>query len=102
MRLLFYLVDLLFAALAWRALARLFQSFLRPPGASPSSSRTWNSSRNAGSPRTVQGQTARDPVCGMFVSTELSHRLERNGKILHFCSPECLEHYRKQVAGAKG
>ena len=43
-------------------------------------------------------ETARDPVCGMFVSTELSHRLTRGAETLHFCSPECLERYEKETA----
>ncbi|MGH9396607.1 MAG: YHS domain-containing protein [Terriglobia bacterium] len=46
---------------------------------------------------TVRGVTVRDPVCGMFVSTELSHQLEWHGKTLHFCSEECLKQYRKSA-----
>lgn len=42
----------------------------------------------------VRGEMARDPVCGMFVSTELSHRLKSHGQTLHFCSEECLQKYR--------
>lgn len=40
------------------------------------------------------GETARDPECGMFVSTEVSHRLQWKGQVLHFCSKECLEQYQ--------
>jgi len=47
--------------------------------------------------KTVRGETARDPVCGMFVSTDLSHRLEWRGRTLHFCSRECLERYKKNA-----
>jgi YHS domain-containing protein len=47
------------------------------------------------SDRTVEGKTSRDPVCGMFVSTELSHRLNWRGNVLHFCSEDCLQSYRK-------
>lgn len=47
--------------------------------------------------REIRGETARDPVCGMFVSTELSHRLESGGKVLHFCSQECLEKYQLEA-----
>lgn len=43
------------------------------------------------------GTTARDPVCGMFVSTEVSHRLYWHGETLHFCSEECLKQYRKSA-----
>jgi YHS domain-containing protein len=46
------------------------------------------------------GKTARDPVCGMFVSTEVSHRLNQGTEILHFCSQKCLEAYRKDHADA--
>lgn len=45
-----------------------------------------------------QGRTVRDPVCGMFVSTEVSHRLVQGNKILHFCSQECLDAYERQTA----
>lgn len=47
------------------------------------------------SPKVAEGHTARDPVCGMFVSTEVSHRLEENGRVLHFCSKNCMESYEK-------
>src|SRR5579863_5469532 len=43
------------------------------------------------------GETARDPVCGMFVSTELSQQLSRGKETLHFCSRECLEKYQKEA-----
>ncbi|HEV2247830.1 MAG TPA: hypothetical protein VGW37_14360 [Terriglobia bacterium] len=48
------------------------------------------------SPKAAEGHTARDPVCGMFVSTEVSHRLEENGRVLHFCSKTCMENYEKR------
>ncbi len=41
-------------------------------------------------------QTFRDPVCGMFVSPELSHKLKSSAETLHFCSAECLEKYQAQ------
>jgi len=44
-----------------------------------------------------RGEMARDPVCGMFVSTELSQRLRRGAGTLHFCSRECLEKYQKDA-----
>ena len=48
------------------------------------------------SPKAAQGRTARDPVCGMFVSTEVSHRLEENGRVLHFCSTNCMDDYENR------
>ena len=47
-------------------------------------------------PKSAQGRTARDPVCGMFVSTEVSYRLEEEGRVLHFCSKSCMETYEKR------
>ena len=46
----------------------------------------------------IRGETARDPVCGIFVSTEVSYRLPEGEATLHFCSRECRERYRKESA----
>ncbi len=48
--------------------------------------------------KVAQGRTARDPVCGMFVSTEVSHRLVQGKEVLHFCSKHCLDSYEKRTA----
>lgn len=61
-------------------------------------SNTGASARANTEKQTIRGETVRDPVCGMFVSTELSHQLKWQGKLLHFCSKECLEQYRKSAA----
>jgi YHS domain-containing protein len=100
MRLLLYFVELLFIALVWRTLGRAIRSFFGATGANPPFTGARNP--NPGSPPAVHGETARDPVCGMFVSTELSLRLNRHGKTLHFCSRDCLERYEKQMAGVGG
>jgi YHS domain-containing protein len=47
---------------------------------------------------TPEVRTVRDPECGMFVSTEVSHRLTHGNEVLHFCSQECLEKYEKKTA----
>ena len=44
-----------------------------------------------------RGEMARDPVCGMFVSTELSQQLRRGAETLHFCSRDCLEKFQKDA-----
>jgi YHS domain-containing protein len=46
----------------------------------------------------LTGEAMRDPLCGMFVSTELAHRLDWHGKTLYFCSKGCLEQYRKSAS----
>jgi YHS domain-containing protein len=45
-----------------------------------------------------QGRTVRDPECGMFVSTEVSHRLVHGNEVLHFCSQDCLGKYERKMA----
>ena len=92
--LLSYVLDLIFFVIVAKLLGRVVQNLFgpapsrgRPPGNQP-----------AGSPQVRAGKTMRDPVCGMFVSTELSHRLVRGSATLHFCSSECLERYQKDEA----
>ena len=93
-RLLSYLVELVFFIVVAKLLGRALQGFLRP-SASRGENRTAGS---GGSSQVRVGKTKRDPVCGMFVSTELSHRLVRGSETLHFCSRECLERYQKETA----
>jgi YHS domain-containing protein len=35
----------------------------------------------------------RDPLCGTYVSPEISFPLEQPGQVLHFCSEECRTRY---------
>jgi YHS domain-containing protein len=48
-------------------------------------------------PESKQGPVPleRDPVCGTYVSPEISFTTEQSGQILHFCSAECRERYIK-------
>ena len=84
-----FVVLVLFLVALARKLGSLFQSpriHIRTSAGAPPSSRPAARHR---------GETARDPVCGMFVSTELSQQLRRGADTLHFCSRECLEKYQK-------
>ena len=99
-RLLVYLFDLVFAVLLAWTLSRLLRRLF-----GVSKVFVWHF--RSGAPREGQaaappGETARDPVCGMFVSTELSHRLTQGGETLHFCSRDCLERYKKSPAALAG
>lgn len=88
-----YLLDALFALIMLRMLYGALRRFLAPrtaPGA--------RSSASGPRPGSAGGQMVRDPECGMFVSTELSHRLKKQGETLHFCSEACLEKYRSHAA----
>jgi len=38
----------------------------------------------------------RDPVCGTFVSSEISHSLLESGQTIHFCSAGCRDRYQAE------
>jgi YHS domain-containing protein len=42
----------------------------------------------------------RDPVCGIFVSPEISLTLEQSGQVHHFCSAECREQFKNKLPRA--
>ena len=42
------------------------------------------------------GETFRDPVCGTYVSPEVSVSALFQGQRVHFCSEECMEQYRSR------
>ena len=92
-----YLFDLIVVIIIGRLLNRAMKSLFRTPPPRHQESPS-GPGRSGG---TIQGgETARDPVCGMFVSTELSHKLTRGAQTIHFCSQECLERFQKNVANA--
>ncbi|HKS97800.1 MAG TPA: hypothetical protein VJV74_16920 [Terriglobia bacterium] len=94
-RLLGYLLDLVVAVIVGRLLSRTLPQVFGPAHPRPPRPGQRGPSR---APETKAGHMVRDPVCGMFVSTELSHRLNQGGETLHFCSEECLERYQKAEA----
>ncbi len=63
--------------------------------------RMWeNASPPPASTELQRGEMVRDPQCGMFVSTELSQKIQRRGETLHFCSRSCLEKYQEDAGHA--
>ena len=97
-RILVYLFELLMLFLFLRYLWRAVRSTFKTSGVHfrAYTNPTWQHKV----PETRRGEMVRDPVCGMFVSTELSHKLRQSGQTLHFCSRECLERYEKDVVNA--
>lgn len=93
-RLIDALMDLLFLIGVVWTLSRSIRSLLGRSKPGFAGSRNARSSPKADP---AKGHTARDPVCGMFVSTEVSHRLVRGGQTFHFCSQECLDKYEKSA-----
>jgi YHS domain-containing protein len=93
-----FLLDLLefvILALFLKAMARSLGSVFRSPKIHIRTSAGAPSASPSAEPH--RGEMARDPSCGMFVSTELSQKLTRGADTLHFCSRECLEKYRKDA-----
>jgi len=97
-RILLYLFEVVITFLFVRLLGGALQQFFGTPRIH---FRTTAGGPRENPPETRQGVTVRDPVCGMFVSTELSHRLTSGTQTLHFCSRECLERYQKDAAHAR-
>jgi YHS domain-containing protein len=93
-RLLLYLFELAIIFVLVVSLRRALRQLLGIPQVFFRTRSSSSRQRNVSELR--HGETARDPVCGMFVSTELSHRLTRGNETLHFCSQACLEQYQKR------
>jgi YHS domain-containing protein len=97
-RFLIYLFDLIVLFLVTRLLSRVLKTLFGGTQVRFSSSGGTQAPRADRAEPALQGQTARDPLCGMFVSTELSHKLAQGAETLHFCSRECLERYQRESA----
>ena len=89
------LLEFVILALFLKAMARSLGSLFRSPRIHIRTSEGRPPTPPSAAPH--RGEMARDPVCGMFVSTELSQQLRRGTDTLHFCSRECLEKYQKDA-----
>jgi YHS domain-containing protein len=79
--------------MAWlvrKLLARVFPN-VGPVSAVPGAARTQSR------PEALQQAIPlhRDPLCGTYVSPEISFPLEQPGQVLHFCSEECRTQYQR-------
>ena len=90
---LFEILDFIVLMLFVMALARKIGSLFRPTRVNIRTSAGGPSTSPSSAPH--RGEMARDPVCGIFVSTELPYQLWRGKDSLHFCSRECLEKFQK-------
>lgn len=96
-----FLLDVLELA----ALALFLRAMIRSVGSRGNPQRIhvrmWGAAPPPTAPAEPQrGEMARDPQCGMFVSTELSQKMRRGGETLHFCSRSCLEKFQEDSAHA--
>jgi len=46
-----------------------------------------------GTPGAAATMLQQDPVCGTYVAVDSSLKRVVNGRVLHFCSPECRDKY---------
>jgi len=89
-----YLTDAVLLLITLRFLYGALRQLLAPRAAAQGGGRGVAGAAAPVSP----GEMARDPECGMFVSTEVSRRLKRGGQTLHFCSDDCLEKYKRRAS----
>ena len=76
-----FLLVLLFARSLFRSIVKAFQVASRPNTPSPPD-------------RMPATELKKDPVCGTYVAAETSLTRTVNGTVLHFCSAECRDKYR--------
>jgi YHS domain-containing protein len=89
-------VEFIILVLFLKSMARSIGSLFRSPGINVRSSGA-AVRRSPPAAAHHQGEMSRDPVCGIFVSTELSQQLMQGAETVHFCSRECLEKYQKDA-----
>lgn len=79
-----------FRAVLWGVVTTGLLSFLQQMSASDARQMTYGPEPGKFSPAI---RLFRDPSCGTYVSPEISFKLEKSGRITHFCSAECRERY---------
>lgn len=92
-------LNRIFRAILWGVVTGGLLSYIRL-GSSPVLGDMRHGQRRGKSPAI---RLHRDPVCGTYVSPEISVTLEKSGHITHFCSANCRECYARlsgRVAGA--
>lgn len=91
-----WLLRFLLFLIAFVFLKRLFSRIL---GGKPLKNA---GARKQGFPRSpkreIQGETVRDPVCGMYVAKSIAEPLKTRQGTLYFCSEKCRDDYRNGEA----
>jgi YHS domain-containing protein len=89
-------LDRIVRAILWAAVTGGLLSYMRQ----------WNVDRGEMTGGRTRGKFSssihlhRDPVCGIYVSPEISFKLEKSGHITHFCSAGCRDRYSSPAARA--
>jgi YHS domain-containing protein len=82
------------AAIAW-IFKRAFEGAARRPMRNSDTAQPGEQLREA-------KELFRDPVCGTYVAGDVAYLLMQGGESLHFCSRDCMEHYRASYGLAAG
>jgi YHS domain-containing protein len=80
-------------------LQKLVSYFFRSGSRSRPDPRSKNTSKGE---RAIEGQTVKDPQCGMYVASSLAIPLKMGGKTLYFCSEECKETHLREKQSELG
>lgn len=84
-------LNRIFRAILWGVVTAGLLSYLRQW----SSPELGEMTRGQGPGKSPAIRLHRDPVCGTYVSPEISVTLEKSGHITHFCSANCRERYAR-------
>lgn len=82
------------ATIAW-VIRRAFQSSARQ-------SKSVGQRSDPNAPATKTKELFRDPVCGTYVAEDVGYSFIVGRESLHFCSRDCMEHFRASSRLAAG
>jgi len=86
-RILWFLIVLILFSLVRKLLSSLLGS------RKTSNRRRTSSGAFQSQPRTISGQTYKDPVCGTYIASSIALTERINGADIFFCSEECRKKY---------
>jgi YHS domain-containing protein len=87
----FYILERLFFFLFVFSIIRSVFQFVFRVRRAAQGSRPQPQAKSPGPASTLLHQ---DPVCGTYVAADSSLKRIFDGKVVHFCSPECRDRYR--------
>ena len=90
-------LDRIFRAILWVAVTGGLLAYMRQSNASDAREISYGQQSKRSS---AAIRLHRDPVCGTYVSPEISFKLEKPGHIAHFCSAGCRDRYARPAGRA--
>ena len=93
-----WVIDLVFALLAIRAVWKLLQGVMQGLAGPSTESRQERPGRASGGVPAQGVQMARDPVCGTYVVPDRAVSAVIGRQTFYFCSTECRDKYQAKTA----